>query len=823
MPIVRESPRAQVSPAKNNAQWPPRSPLQALLSSPSGRKRWQDYKTQRESERSPSPSPRRNNVRSSQMLQDLAGGASGDEDGDDGEDEETLQLQLAEIQAKLRLKKLQNAKKKGDDSRRSQERQTSVPSARTSPRKLYESALPRAAVQVPLSPATDRQARTEQVSPARARLGLTTNPRASDVSLKRARDGNPIKRTSSQQSLRAPVADLPRPKSFSARLAESKQRDDDRQAKHVRLQKVRSSGFGHTRTESNVSSASSVRRSRVTNDEGPSSAGRASESRTEARDQPISRSTSARFSREREQQGPLVNGVSRSEPQSGTGHDAGDSDESLDIQHTDPDSGYDPFSKTHLKRREIPHSVVAREMEGKEVYTLPRLLKEVKSPDYEPPDCECDYVVFAVLASKSNPLDHAATHRTSEQHGDDKLEAPKNKFMVLHLTDLKWEIDCFLFGTAFNQFWKLTPGTLLAIMNPAVLPPKGSQHNGKFSLKLGSSEDAVMEIGIARDLGYCSAVKKDGQQCGDWVDKRKTEACEFHINLQIEKARKGRMEVNTMFNDGTKEDRTKSRAARGGERSKKHGPKVHREYGQLYNVNTGMGKSAASLLDDDDKRIYDDMTEEDASRKRLAAAQKERDLARQLKDLGSGSGPGADMIRARHTKTSSSTTLTSTTSTAATGATAAEEARNALFAKKSASELGLLGKKASDTTLEPAKDRRKHFGLGVIGMSSSKRSDAPMGWGGARKAGLLQTKESSRLASPEKGQTRLEVENKRPNLVRSRSQESSIRSTGSQSPTKKKARFALEKGIREPGRESLPGQGEKLGTVDSDDDDLDIV
>jgi minichromosome maintenance protein 10 len=514
----------------------------------------------------------------------------------------------------------------------------------------------------------------------------------------------------------------------------------------------------------------------------------------------------------------------------------------LGAQASQSDSGYDPFSEIHLKRREIPHSVVAREMQGKEVYPLPRLLKEVKSPEYEPPDCECDYVVFAVLASKSNPLDHAASHRTAEKHGADKLEAPKNKFMVLHLTDLKWEIDCYLFGTAFNQFWKLTPGTLLAIMNPAILPPKGNQHSGRFSLKLGSSEDAVMEIGIARDLGYCSAVKKDGQPCGEWIDKRKTEACEFHINLQVEKARKGRMEVNTMWNDGAKKDRPKSRVPQE-TRSKKGAGAYHREYGQLYSVNTGLGKSAASLLDDDDKKLMDGMTEEEASRKRIAAAQKDRDLARQLGEMGSGIG--AEMMRnSKHVKAAAASSSSTTTTTAfASTRSTAEQARDDLFSKRSAAELGLLGKKASAASLEPAKDRRRHFGLGTLALSSSSSSSTrtrtrtanhssdAMGWGGARTAGLLQPKAPpSTTRPPERSggqKTRLdELETKRSNLVRPRSEESSVRSSGSQSPTKKKARFALDRGIREPGRESLPGQAEQMELVDSDDDDdddLDIV
>ncbi|USW55464.1 Putative minichromosome maintenance protein [Septoria linicola] len=828
MVVVRESPRAQVSPSKNNAQWPPRSPFQALLSSPSGRKKWQDYKSRNDEERSPSPSPGRNNVRSSQMLQDLAGGAN--EDGDDeDEDEETLQLKLAEIQAKLRLKKLQRSgsQKSKDGGRRSEDSSSMPPPRSASPRKLYESALPQHAIQVPLSPSTDR-IRDPELSPARARLGLTSNPRAADVSLKRPRDLNQIKRSTSLHSLRTPREEPPKVPSFSQRLAESKQKEDQRQAKQERLKEVRSTGFGHARTESMMSSLSGV-----SSRSQPASIGRSARSATvdhgasagrtpgkHARGETsTSRPSSTRQSREEGTARAPVSKMwagSAGGADNGTGHEEPEDETIPDVQDTGGSTGYDPYSKTHLKKRHIGHEVVAREMAEREVYSLPRLLREVKSPDYDPPDCEADYVVFAVLASKSSPFDHAQTHRTNDKHGENQLEAPKNKFMVLHLCDLKWEIDCFLFGTAFNQFWKLTPGTLLAIMNPAILPPKGNQHNGKFSLKLGSSEDCVMEIGVARDLGYCSAIKKNGEPCGEWIDKRKAEACEFHLNLQIEKARKGRMEVNTMFNDGTKEDvPQRRRIARGrpGERSKKDpkGVKHHREYGTLYSVSGTQG--AASLLDDDDKRLYDDVIGEEASRKRIAAAQKDRDIAKQLGEMGHGIG--AEMMRnSKHVRTTSTTTKILST---------AEEAREALFSKKSAAELGLLPRKSSEVSLEPAKDRKKHFGLGALSMSNrttANKSSSAMGWGGAKKAGLLQPKENH-LGSPERGQSRLD-ETRRSNLIRPRSQDSSIRSTGSQSPTKKKARFMLDKGIREPGRESLPGQAQ-VAAVESDDDDLDIV
>ncbi|EGP90702.1 uncharacterized protein MYCGRDRAFT_84459 [Zymoseptoria tritici IPO323] len=719
MVVVRESPRAKQSPSKNLSEWPPRSPFQALMSSPSGRRKWQDHQSRAAAERSPSPSPIRKSVRSSEALRRMAMDDEEEDDDDAEEDEETLQLQLRAIQAKLKLKKLKSKRDAEDDTRRD----TVASNVRaSSPRKLATESMTRPRhepeVEVPTSPVRTLRPPEEQMSPARRKLGLTAIPRAEDISLKRARDGHVIKRSSSMKSA-APAPSQPRPLSFNERLALQKDKEEEKQAKQERLQRLRNSGFDLGRAGSSLQDYQHER-----------TPARSSRATTEAAKRPSS-----------------------------AGRTPG-------VDHI------------HLKKRLIQHPVIAREMEGKEIYTLPRLLKEVKSPEYEPPDCESDYVVFAVLASKSTPFDHAQTHRTNDSHAKDNLDAPRNKFMVLKLCDLKWEVDCFLFGTAFNQFWKLTPGTLLAILNPAIMPPKGNQHSGRFSLKLGSSEDAVMEIGLARDLGYCISMKKDGQPCGDWVDKRKTEACEFHISLQIDKARKHRMEVNTMFRDpdGNKDDRTKSRVAR-----------------------VRGGRSAATLLDADNTDALHNMTQEEASRKRIANAQKERDLAKQLGDLGNG--VGAEYLRATQYSMTSTVTTTKSSSSRPTEA-AAEAARKELFTKPSAAELGLLSRKPDNLHLSPPKNRKSHFGLGPLAHAKhGTKNDTPMGWGGAKKWGLLQPSAAAK--------------------IRPRSQESSLRSARSRSPVKKRARLQVPfKGIREPGRESLPG-AEML--VDEDDDELEIV
>src|SRR5690349_4833007 len=105
-------------------EWPPKSPLKALLSSPSGRKKYREYQDLGPASTSPdkllgSPSlldrlraARAN--RDHEILQPQHGQLEEDEE----EDEETLQLKLQAIEAKLKLKKLQQQKAKEAENTR---------------------------------------------------------------------------------------------------------------------------------------------------------------------------------------------------------------------------------------------------------------------------------------------------------------------------------------------------------------------------------------------------------------------------------------------------------------------------------------------------------------------------------------------------------------------------------------------------------------------------------------------------------------------------------------------------------------------------------
>jgi len=392
----------------------------------------------------------------------------------------------------------------------------------------------------------------------------------------------------------------------------------------------------------------------------------------------------------------------------------------------------------------------------------------VTGPNFDPPELDNDWVVLGCIASKSAPRSHKDDNR--------------GKYMVMSLTDLKWELELFLFDTGFERFWKLSPGTVIAILNPNIMKPlPGRQNTGKFSLSLNSSDNTILEIGTARDLGFCKSVKKDGKMCDTWIDKRHTEYCEYHVNESLRKVKAGRMEVNSMdFGPRTGSrsglfPRIRNKSNNSGLEVTKRGLK---EEGASYDKSThsnyhiAPGRSTASLLDDNDvdpDAFHRGTSKEERNRRRLAEKEHELDIARKLGSFAGGS-VGGEYLRAQHQNQNQGKLENNGLS---------DMAKETADAKS----LGLLSANSDSVHLSPIKRKR----------ANTVSSTAAVGWGKEL------TKELNKRKNPDASST--------------------------PHPARKKTRFLTEKGIREAGRESFGGSG-GAGVADfalDDDDDLDIV
>ena len=785
-------------------RWPPRSPHEALLSSPSGRQRIQKYHDRT----SPSPSPLKRASATPNLRQYWKEPNNQRPVEDDGEeDEETLQLQLAALEAKIKLKKLQSKKNKAvrpasdvgggaqGSARPAGKENTRPPSQESSTVDTPALFRPKSSVetQIPVSPHREQTATQEARSPGRVLLGIDKGLKGKNISLRRpagdvSKDDDPFTQApsstsrsiaSSQRSSVQHAGQSSRSKSFSERIAETRQQDKAQKDRAEMLRRQRSIGFGVMQQEIETFQSVAEARSKANEHRQRNNlrAGPVEFSRDEvlkAGGQPngglVHRSnTSAGIRRSRTQAyssdiwinpnaSPEVLEASKTISNASKKQARSLSPPSKAAEETprpsSPESAslFEPFSSLHLSKRVLPHDILTRTFSSKYIFLLPDLLGAVKSPDYLLPDiAEPDHVVLAIIASKSNPLTHKGAHkststeRTSVSEAAESEQNANGKYMVLTLTDLKWTLDLFLFSTGYTRFRKLTPGTVVALLNPDIMPPPpGRADTGRFSLKLSSSDDTVLEIGTSRDLGWCKSVRKDGKKCDSWINKRHTEFCEFHVDAVVERTRRGRMEVQGMSAPfapgGRKGGRTGyfGDKTRGQNRAKvdgfaREGAQYDRGSGSRYFIGPSIpgGRSAAQLLDAEGA-IERGGSKEERVRKRLAEREMENEIARKLGE--GGNGAGSEYLRLRQ----------------GGEASARNPAEPQAPDPVDATSLGLLGNRATNVHLSPMK-KRKGSALG-------------------------------------------------------------------EDVSRKKTRFVTERGIKEAGRESFGGDNAEQGGDDEDDE-----
>ncbi|EED19547.1 DNA replication protein, putative [Talaromyces stipitatus ATCC 10500] len=699
--------------------WPPKSPREALLASPSGRKRYLDLRREREANERNSPLKRSRttpNFFSRNSAQNGDDNEAAGDDNDMDEDEETLRLQLAAIEAKLKLKRLQQEKRLNATSPRVDDKplQGSFTSSSSSaqPASRIRAMTERLTdqgdgIQVPLSP-SKRLMPQDSISPRRALINFK---KASEVSLKRPSSARPVTAQSKASSFRpgtssrsdyhqgsppdiwsAAADDFKKPKSFSERIAESRNADRAKQQRAGQIQRNRNSSFQIDSKEIEKYKEEAASRPRPSPEKQRPAETFSREEVLQSYGSPQSRmkmstttpslvaSASAIASRQPNTAGPGTAGQKTSK---------------------EPDtSKLEPFSALNLSNRILPQSFLSRTLENKTVLRIPQLLKLVKAPEFELPDnIDGDYVVFGIVASKSDPKQHKDSKNSTKEVDmyDDGLNNTE-KYMVITLTDLKWTIDLFLFDTAFPRYYRLSEGTLIAILNPTILPPPpGKIDTNRFSLCLSSSDDTVLEIGSAQDIGYCKAERKDGKICRSWLDSRKSEFCDFHVDVQIRRTQAARAGVNGgtgLFAPGGRNapriaDFSASKGQRGGRRGLKPeggrydwatqstyfvapAPKSASSYqdSSIY-PHLGRGSSAAALIDGIQDNPFSDQVrsnanKEERARRRLVEQQREREIAKKLGSKGGNTGSEYLRVGLEQSTSTPSAIRTATITTSAT-------------------------------------------------------------------------------------------------------------------------------------------------------------
>jgi minichromosome maintenance protein 10 len=122
-------------------------------------------------------------------------------------------------------------------------------------------------------------------------------------------------------------------------------------------------------------------------------------------------------------------------------------------------------------------------------------------------------------------------------------------------------------GGAFETSAKYHEGAVIAVLSPVVLRPfkvspsrlcgthinefqgsQGTPHPTQNILAVKPrSPDCIQVIGQSKDLGLCSAIKRDGSSCGSWYDKRSSNVCEYHIQVAVKGRRAARPEFSAAY------------------------------------------------------------------------------------------------------------------------------------------------------------------------------------------------------------------------------------------------------------------------------------
>ncbi|KAL8778538.1 MAG: hypothetical protein Q9213_007367 [Squamulea squamosa] len=770
-------------------QWPPRSPHEALLSSPTGRSRYRRYQDRT----SPSPSPLKqtsNSPRLNRLKNVVDNQILCLEDEDEDEDEETLQLRLQALEAKLKLKQLRQKKHNVVSNISNVENENHTKSEVPSKIAIKGKAEERAwimlrkdpvptnvahPVQIPASPPRKNVAPDLPKSPGRVLLGIDKGRKGKNVSLQRppvlksnnqdsddpfledALQHRSARQQSAPYSSSGPLqGSVSRPIGFSERMANIRKHDKERRERARELETRRSTGFGIFKEEldrlnavadeeAKSQFACSERRSAIPSFSRDDVLGAIKNTNGVATHRSTNKNTHDKVvTRRKEFTNPNASPgfVEPSRPPAKASTISPPPPKAQLIQSSQrastDDSLFEPFSSFNLSKRIIPHETLTKALSEKSILLLPDVLSTVKAPNYcFSDDLEADIVVIATIASKSNPLTHRDAQKITEKTTTkDNLKSSlteaaesqanaRGKYMAVTLTDLKWTLDLYLFTTAFTRFRKLTPGTVVAILNPSIMPPPPhNPNNNRFSLTLSSSDDTILEIGTSRDVGWCCSVKKDGKHCGTWIDKRHTSVCEFHVDTQLEKTRRGRMEVNGMsvpFAPGGKKgvrvgfwgqgkatinsrrmqgkDYEKYTGGSCGSNSMPQGKQYDRFNQTTFYVGgpaptSGFGQSAATLLDGD--ALADRGGREERLRKRLAEREREREIARKLGE--GGNGIGGEYLKIRHENPATSDGFSSTQA-----GIASQGSREAV----DATALGLKGNKAVNAQLSPLKMKKR--------------------------------------------------------------------------------------------------------------------
>lgn len=192
------------------------------------------------------------------------------------------------------------------------------------------------------------------------------------------------------------------------------------------------------------------------------------------------------------------------------------------------------FSSLYIRKRYIMHEDLTNLFNDKKILRVDKVYAKINPPGFHEPDY-ANWCVIGIITNKSEPKLTKSTNNSKQL-----------KYMKITIGDLNVSVDLMIFGDAFKKFWKLRVGDIIAVLNPNVNPWKPPS-NG-FNLHINDGVDSILEIGSARDFGYCSMVRKDQTRCTSVINTLKSDLCNYHQEIKYKQSQNKRMELSGSVN-----------------------------------------------------------------------------------------------------------------------------------------------------------------------------------------------------------------------------------------------------------------------------------
>lgn len=190
----------------------------------------------------------------------------------------------------------------------------------------------------------------------------------------------------------------------------------------------------------------------------------------------------------------------------------------------------EPYSGIDIYKRYLPSEIVMSLFQDKKVLRVNKLFAKICPPLYQDPPY-VNWCFIGIVLNKSEPKITKASRQNK-----------KSKYFKIKIGDFKLSLDLYFFGEAFDRNWKIKIGDVIAVLNPDVVRWKPPYQG--FHLSINSAGNTILEIGAAKNFGYCGHEKSDHTKCMTVINLSVSDLCGFHRELKYKQTQSKRMELN---------------------------------------------------------------------------------------------------------------------------------------------------------------------------------------------------------------------------------------------------------------------------------------